>query len=174
LVSSSRRIALASLFGVLILAIMGFVPAPTSDYLIVFQAFFLALSYLVVGRGGATYVGMVSGLLITIVKVGFFPYDLIFSLSFGAMVDGFGSAFHAKQGPRANPWRLVACMTLSTGIIGLIAYYVTAVSILKLVPDDFFLDLTVLVFGVVSGAIGGAVAARLWNRNLMARFYGKY
>ncbi|MDA4118862.1 MAG: hypothetical protein OK455_11040 [Thaumarchaeota archaeon] len=47
MVSSSRRIALASLFGVLILLAMGFVPAPTSDYLIVFQAFFLALSYLV-------------------------------------------------------------------------------------------------------------------------------
>jgi RsiW-degrading membrane proteinase PrsW (M82 family) len=172
LVSNSRRIALASLFGVLILATMGFVPAPTSDYLIVFQSFFLALSLLVVGRGGATYVGLVSGLLITIVKIGFFPYDLVFSLSFGVMVDAFGGAFHAREGPRARTWRLVACMTLSTGIIGLVAYYVTAVSILKLVPNDFLLDFTVLIFGVVSGGIGGAMAARLWNRNLMARFQG--
>jgi hypothetical protein len=29
-----------------------------------------------------------------------------------------------------------------------------------------------LIFGVISGAIGGAVAARLWNRNLMMRFQG--
>jgi hypothetical protein len=172
LVSSSRRIALASLFGVLILLAMGFVPAPTSDYLIVFQAFFLALSYLVVGRGGATYVGLVSGLLITLVKISFFPYDLIFSLMFGAMVDVLGTALRVKMGSKAMPWRLVACMTVSTGVIGFVAYYVTAVSILKLVPNDLFLDSTVLIFGVVSGAIGGAVAARLWNRNLVARFHG--
>lgn len=171
MVSSSRRIALASLFGVLILATMGFVPAPTSDYLIVFQSFFLALSFLVVGRGGATYVGLVSGLLITFVKIGFFPYDLVFSLSFGVLVDAFGTALRAKEGPRAKTWRLVATMMLSTGIVGFVAYYVTAV-VTNLVPNDFFLDLTVLIFGVVSGGIGGVVAARLWNRNLMSRFHG--
>jgi hypothetical protein len=171
LVSSSRRIALASLFSVMVLAVMGFVPAPTSDYLIVFQSFFLALSFLVVGRGGATYVGGVSGLLITFVKIGFFPYDLVFSLLFGIFVDAFATALHAKDGPFAKTWRLVMCMMLSTGIVGFAAYYVTAVAT-NLVPNDFFLDLTVLIFGVISGAIGGAVAARLWNRNLMMRFQG--
>jgi hypothetical protein len=172
LVSSTRRIALASLFGVMILAVMGFVPAPTSDYLIVFQSFFLALSFLVVGRGGATYVGGVSGLLITFVKIGFFPYDLLFSLLFGVLVDAFATSLRAKEGSLAKAWRLVACMMLSTGIVGFAAYYVTAVAT-NLVPNDFFLDLTVLIFGVVSGAIGGAVAARLWNRNLVMRFQSK-
>jgi len=59
----------------------------------------------------------------------------------------------------------------STGVVGFVAYYVTAVAT-NLVPNAFFLDLTVLIFGVVSGGIGGSVAARLWNRNLMARFQG--
>ena len=63
-------------------------------------------------------------------------------------------------------------MMLSTGIVGFVAYYVTAVVTERLVPNDFFLDLTVLIFGVVSGGVGGVVAARLWNRNLMARFHG--
>lgn len=169
---SSRRIALASLFGVIILVTNGFVPAPTSDYLIVIQAFLLALTYLIVGRGGATYVGLVSGLLITFVKIQFFPYDLVFSIMFGVMVDFFASVFQVKgDGPRARVLRLVATMTISTGVVGFVAYYVTAVSILQLVPNDFFLDLTVLIFGVVSGAIGGWIAARLWNQNLMVRFH---
>lgn len=155
----------------MIVAVMGFVPAPTSDYLIIFQSLFLALSYLVLGKGGATYVGIVSGVLITFVKIGWFPYDLVFSVVFGLLVDTLGRALRAKDGPRAKTWRLVAVMMVSTGTVGLVAYYATAVAF-NLVPNDFFLDLTVLIFGVVSGAIGGAVAARLWNRNLMARFQG--
>jgi len=169
LVSSSRRIALGAIFGLMILAINGFIPAPTSDFLIAFQSFFLALSYLVLGRGGASYVGVVSGVLITAVKISFFPLDLVFSIMFGVAVDVLATAFRAREDGKANALRLVACMMISTGFVGFIAYYVTAV-LTNLVPNDFFLDLTVLVFGVVSGAIGGAVAARLWNRNLMARF----
>ena len=169
MVSSSRRVALASLFSVLIVAITGFVPPPNSDYLIVFQSFFLALSFLVVGRGGATYVGAVSGLLITFAKINFFPLDLVFSTAFGLLVDVFAIALRAKEGQRARTWRLAVALMVSTGIIGFIAYYVTAVAT-NLVPNEFVLDLTVLVFGVVSGGVGGAVAARLWNRNLMARF----
>lgn len=166
----TERIALASLFGVLILVTNGFVPAPTSDYLIVVQAFLLALSYLLVGRGGATYVGLVSGLLITAVKASFFPYDLAFSLMFGALVDLLASALRVKAGRMARAGRLTAAMVLSTGTVGFVAYYVTAVSVLKLVPDELFLDLTVLIFGVVSGGAAGVLAARLWNRNLSARF----
>jgi len=40
----------------------------------------------------------------------------------------------------------------------------------NIVPNYLILDMTVLIFGVASGGIGGAVAGRLWNRNLMARF----
>jgi hypothetical protein len=169
LVSSSRRVALASLFSVLIVAITGFVPPPNSDYLIVFQSFFLAVSFLVVGRGGPTYVGGVSGLLITFAKINFFPLDLVFSTAFGTLVDLSAIALRAKDGQRARTWRLAAALMASTGIIGFVAYYVTAVAT-HLVPNDLVLDLTVLIFGVVSGGIGGAVAGRLWNRNLMARF----
>ena len=170
---STRRIALGGIFGAMILAVNGFIPAPTSDFLIVLQSFLLALSFLVLGKGGATYVGVVSGVLITAVKISFFPLDLVFSIMFGVVVDILAVALRAKEGGRAKSLRLVVCMMLSTGIVGFIAYYVTAV-LTNLVPNEFFLDLTVLLFGVVSGAIGGAVAARVWNRSLMARFYNRY
>lgn len=172
--NSTRRVALASIFGVLILSVMGFVPAPTSDYLIVVQSLLLALSFLVVGRGGATFVGVVSGLLITLVKVAFFPYDLAFSLLFGISVDVLGALFKARvaHGGRAATGRLVVVMMISTGIVGFVAYYLTAVAT-NLVPNDLVLDLTVLVFGVVSGAAGGYLAARIWNRNLRVRLSGE-
>ncbi len=63
-------------------------------------------------------------------------------------------------------------MTISTGVVGFVAYYVTAVAT-NLVPNDFFLNLSILIFGVVSGAAGGYVAARIWNRNLKSRFQGQ-
>lgn len=175
--ASSRRIALGALFGVMILVINGFIPAPTSDFLIVFQSLFLALSYLVVGRGGATYVGIVSGALITSVKVSFFPVDLVFATVFGLLVDVLATALRVQEEGRAKTPRLTLCMMISTGVVGLAAFYVSVVafpSAFTAVPHDPITDLTILVFGVVSGAVAGAIAARVWNRNLMARFYKRY
>ncbi|MGA2198558.1 MAG: hypothetical protein ABSG45_01325 [Nitrososphaerales archaeon] len=168
MVSNTKRIALGSLFGVLILVFIGFVPAPSDDFLIGIQAFLLAISFLVVGRGGATYVGIVSGMLITLAKPQFFPLDLIFAVSYGVMVDGLSRAFRVKEGPSARKWRLVGVMTISTAVVGFVAYYVSAV-MTNLVPNELLLDVTVLVFGVVSGAIGGYAAALVWNRYLKSR-----
>jgi len=165
----SRRVALASLFGVLILVSMGFLPAPTSDFLIIIEAFFLALSFLVVGKGGATYTGFVAGLLLTAVNISFPPLDFIFAVFFGVLVDVTCLAFGAKNGPEARTARLTAAMTVSTGVIGFVAYYTTAV-LTNIVPNQIGLDATILVFGVVSGAAGGYIAARVWNKYLKSRF----
>ncbi len=169
MVSDARRIALGSIFGAAIVAFIGFVPAPTSDFLIGFQAFLLAISFLVVGRGGATYVGIVSGLLITLAKVSFFPLDLIFAVSFGVMIDALSLVFKVKSGSEARTWRLVAVMTISTTLVGYFAYYVTAI-VTDLVPNELIFDVTVLVFGVVSGAVAGYAAALVWNKYLKSRF----
>jgi len=177
LAASTRTIALASIFGVLILVTNGFIPAPDSDFLIIIQSLLLALSYLVVGRGGATYVGVVSGMLITVVKLGFFPVDLIFATLFGVLVDVLGSLLHVQKDGRANSLRLAVCMMVSTGVVGLGAFYVSVFafpSSFTNVPHDPLTDATILVFGVLSGAAAGVIAARLWNRNLMARFYNRY
>ena len=169
MVSDARRVALGSIFGAAIVVFIGFVPAPTSDFLIGFQAFLLAISFLVVGRGGATYVGVVSGLLITLAKIPFFPLDLIFAVAFGVMIDALSLILQVKSGSSARTWRLVAVVTISTTVVGYIAYYVTAV-LTNLVPNELILDVTVLVFGVVSGAIAGYAAAFVWNKYLKSRF----
>ena len=131
--------ALASLFSVMILVTRGFglLPEPTADYLIAFEAFFLALSFLVTGPGGATYVGAVAGILLTVVTG--IPPDLVFAIFFGVLVDATSVAFRARQGNDAKTSRLVAAITVSTGIVGLIAYYVFAV-MTNIVPNDIGLD----------------------------------
>jgi len=177
LVGGSRRIALGAIFGVMILVINGFIPAPTSDFLIVIQSLLLALSYLVVGRGGASYVGFVSGALISFAKIGFFPVDLIFATLFGVLVDVLGSLLAVQVQGRARTSRLVICMMISTGVVGLGAFYVSVIafpSAFTAVPADPATDATILIFGVLSGAAAGVIAAKLWNRNLMARFYNRY
>ena len=169
MVSDNRRIALGSLFSATILVFIGFVPFPTSDFLIGIQAFLLALSFLVVGRGGATYVGVVSGVLITLAKISFFPLDLVFASLFGVMVDLLAVALRAKRDNRARTPNLVVAVTVSTTVVGFVAYYVAAV-LTGLVPNEVSADAGVLVFGMVSGAVAGFAAARLWNRYLARRF----
>ena len=174
---STRRIVLASLFGVIILVTNGYIPAPDSDFLIIIQSLLLALSYLIVGRGGATYVGVVSGMLITAVKLGFFPVDLIFASLFGVLVDVLGAALHVQENGRASSLKLAVCMMVSTGVVGLGAFYVSVImfpSSFANVPHDPITDSTILLFGVLSGAAAGVIGARLWNRNLMARFHNRY
>ena len=168
MVSNARRIALGSLFGASILVFNGFIPAPTSDFLIGIQAFLLAVSFLVVGRGGPTYVGIVSGILITLAKISFFPLDLVFATTFGLGVDALSIVLKVKEGQQARTWRLVLAMTVSTGVVGYVAYYVTAV-LTDIVPNELAADAGVLVFGIVSGAIAGFAAARVWNRYLSSR-----
>jgi NhaP-type Na+/H+ and K+/H+ antiporter len=174
LVSSSRRIALASLFGVLVFLVKGFLPAPTSDYLIIIEAFLVGLGYILLGRFGATYVELVNGLLLTAVKISFAPFSLLLALLFGIMVDGFCSAFKVKQGRDVIAKRLAAALVISTAVVGLVAYF-TTVTVTHLIPDNAtitMISVTILIFGTISGAVAGYLAARVWNRNLKARFYG--
>jgi hypothetical protein len=177
LVSSARRIAIASLFGVLIWVVLGFLPAPTADFLIGVEALFLSLSFLVVGRGGATYVGAVSGLLITSVKLSFFPLDLVLAILYGIMVDGLATAFQAKKDGLAKTPRLVGAVTISTAAVGLLAYflYLTFYSPAQTTTPigaeaTFGIYVSILLFGVLSGAVAGYAASVLWNRNLKSRF----
>jgi hypothetical protein len=177
LASSSRRVALGAVFGAMILVTNGFIPAPDSDFLIIIQSLLLALSFLILGRGGPSYVGIVSGLLITTVKVGYFPVDLVFATLFGVLVDVLGLLFKVQKDGRAISSRLAAVMMVSTGVVGIGAFYVSVIlfpSAFTGVPHDPITDATILIFGVISGAAAGLIAARLWNRNLMARFYKRY
>ncbi len=154
----------------MIFLVKGFLPSPTADFLVVFEALLVGLSFLILGRGGATYVEMVNGLLQTPVKLSLAPFSLLLALFFGVQVDVYASLLRVRRS-EARAGRLVATLALSSATTGVVAYYATAV-VEKLVPSDLSIALTILIFGVVSGAAAGYLAARIWNGNLRSRFQG--
>lgn len=132
------------------------------------EALLVGLGFIILGRGGATYTEAVNGLLLTLVKPYFAPFSLLLALLYGIQVDLIGTVFKVKP-PDVKARRMVTALTISTATTGLIAYYTTAV-VTNLVKVDASIAATILIFGVVSGAAGGYLAARIWNRNLKARF----
>jgi len=152
----------------MIFLVKGFLPSPTADFLVVFEALLVGLSFLILGRGGATYVELVNGLLQTPVKLSLAPFSILLALFFGVQVDVYASLLKVRNS-EARAGRLVATLSLSSATTGVVAYYATAV-VEKLVPSDLSIGLTILIFGVVSGAAAGYLAARIWNGNLRSRF----
>lgn len=169
MIGRTRRIAIASLFGVIIFSVRGFIPPPSADFLIGFESFLLALTVIIVGRFGATYVEFVNGLILTPVKLSFAPFSLLLALLFGIQVDLLSMLLRPKVGAEVRTGRIVAIMIISTATTGLISYYTTVI-LTSLLPYNPVLDITILVYGVVNGALGGYLAVKVWKRNLRARF----
>lgn len=177
----SRKLATATLLGVAIAVVKGPFTFPVTDYLIIIEAPVLALSFLLMGRGGATYTGLVNGVLQSAVKVTFFPYDLIFAISYGALVDLFFTLFDIKSEGKVNTKRLVAALGVASTVLGVsIAYVFLALNLSSTLGLDLtsysemalveVVYLPIVVWGVISGALGGFISARVWERNLRSRF----
>jgi len=152
---------------------------PITDYLIIVEVPILALSFLLLGRGGATYTGLVNGLLQSAVKVNFFPYDLLFGVFYGVLVDLFGTLFKVRSGETTSTKRMMAALGLASMVLGVgIAYVFLAFNLnLGINISDYstteqleVIYLPILVWGILSGVLGGFVSARVWDRNLRARF----
>jgi hypothetical protein len=165
----TRRIATATVFGVIIFVVRALLPPPLPDLLVVVEAFLVGLAYILVGKGGATYVELVNGLLATPVKITFAPFSLVLAVSYGVLVDVFCSVLKVKSGENVRRLRLILAMTISTSIIGLTAYY-TTVFVVHFLPNEPTLAGTILVVGILSGAAGGYLSSRVWAKNLRARF----
>jgi hypothetical protein len=175
----TRRLATATLLGVVIAAVKAPFTFPVTDYLIIIEVPILAISFLLLGRGGATYTGLVNGALQSAIKVSFFPYDLIFAVSYGALIDLFGTLLKVRTVEGTNTRRLAAALGLASTVLGVSAAYVfltlnlspginisgyTTASLLEIVY------IPIVVWGIASGVLGGVVSARLWERNLKSRF----
>ncbi len=175
----TRRLTTATLFGVAIAVVKAPFTFPVTDYLIVIEVPFLALSFLLLGRGGATYTGLVNGVLQSAFKVAFFPYDLIFAVGYGVLVDFFGSALRVRAEGVTSTRRLAAALGLASTVLGVSIAFVflalnlstgidlTGYSMTELVEVVY---LPIVIWGILSGAVGGYLSARLWERNLKTRF----
>ena len=175
----TRKLATATVFGVLIAVVKAPFPFPISDLLNIVEVPLLGLSFLLLGRGGGTYSGLVNGMISSIAKVGFFPYNLIFATLYGLAVDAFGAGFRAGESGRASARRMMAALSAASIVVGVSITYITLA--LNVNPSVSFPNasagellevvyLPTVVWGVFSGAVGGYVSARVWDRGLNARF----
>lgn len=170
-----RKLITATLLGVVIAVVKAPFTFPVTDYLIIVEVPVLALSFLLLGKGGATYTGFVNGILQSAVKVAFFPYDLVFAVAYGALVDIFGTLFRVKAEGKTVMRRLVAALGVASTVLGVsIAYVFLAFNLspsLGLQGDSaaFLVEVVyfpIVVWGILSGAFGGYIAARVWEKNL--------
>ena len=176
----SRKLATATLLGVIIFLIKGPLLAPYADFLLIFEAFLVGLGFALLGRGGGTFVEVVNGALLTVYTAvttpALAPFVFPLAILFGVLIDLTGSWFHARVGSEVNGKKLAAAITVSSALTGIVAY-VTTVSVLvslQFLPSDPTMDLiyglVIIAIGVAEGAAGGFLAARVWERNLKPRF----
>ena len=175
----TRKLATATLFGVIIALVKAPFTFPITDYLIIVEVPILALSFLLLGRGGATYAGLVNGVLQSAVKVSFFPYDLLFAVSYGALVDVFGTLLKVRTAEKANARRLALALGLASTVLGVsIAYVFLALNLSPGINISSYSTTTLLevvygpivIWGIISGTLGGYISDRVWERNLKPRF----
>jgi uncharacterized membrane protein len=162
----ATRLFIATLFSSIIFVTNFFVPPPISYLLIVVQAVILALATFFVGKAGATYVGLVGGVLSALSRPAFGPFTFLFTFLFGLMVDVFSLAFKVSSTTEGvNPNRVIFAMAFSTAIVGFLSYYVTAVY-LKIVDLNPVMSALVIFVAAGSGISAGYAASYLWNKYL--------
>ncbi len=159
----TMRVALATLFGVLIFVSKIVLPSPIDKMFIAVQALLLALASLILGKMGATYTAAVGGLLTTIWRIEFLSFTLLFAVVYGLMVDGSFYILKVRtQNGKGKTKRLVAALTLSTAATGLLSTYVTVtVGLLPWIPTLYF---AIIAAGVVNGLIAGYLALLIWKK----------
>lgn len=167
--SKANKVAITSIFTVIIFFSKLFLPTPIDKMFIIIQALLLALSSLILRGMGATYVATISGILITAWRPTFAPFSLIFSIMYGVLIDTLFYLFKVRisqGGVRSN--RVILAITLSTSIVGGLAFYTTV--IIGLMPMLPMLYLTVIISGIINGFIAGYLTSIIWNKYLKYKF----
>lgn len=170
LADRSRRIALVSLFAVIIFGSKSILPPPSDDAFVFVQVMLLLLSTFLMGVPGATYVSTLSGVLKSLITSSFAPFTVGLAVMYGLMVDGFVVLFRARpKGLAVSYPRVVGAATLSTAIEGLLGYLITVPIFQLPIPSSLVIDASILIGGTVSGIIGGWLAAFVWKRYLFPK-----
>jgi len=132
---------------------------------IVVHALLLALGALLLQRMGATYVAVIGGVLTALWRTAFAPFSLVFALLYGLLVDGFFFLLRVNTKDKVKTGRLMASMTVSTALVGLLSYYVTVFPF-GLFPRNLALEVAILVVGTLNGTLAGYLASIIWNGHL--------
>ena len=176
-----KRIFMVSLFGSIIFVVNMFLmllPPPVNYMFIAPQAVLLALSGLFIKNVGATYAGLIGGLLTALGSPGLGIFTFIATTLFGTLVDTTFFIFKIKGSHTGvNRNRLIAAMAISTMLIGIITYSVSVMSpnifektgiptLPLIIQRSYILDAMVIFMGPATGTTTGYAAAYLWNKYL--------
>jgi hypothetical protein len=165
---SSRRYALAAVFGAIIFASKAFAPTPMKNSIIVIQALLLGLGALLLMPLGATLVATIGGLLTASYTSQLGLFTITFAVLYGLLIDGLVRILKARTSEtEISAHRFALAITLSTAVIGFIAYGTTIA--LGLLPRNPPAEMFILVGGVLSGLMGGYLDVVIWRR--AARYF---
>jgi len=137
---------------------------------VMIQALTFALGSLMMAGSGGAYASLINGILLSILRTGFFPFSLIFSLFYGLLIDGFFQAFKVRKDNYVKSARLVISLVLGTSITGLVSMYLT--TIIRLMPMAPILYSAILVIGILNGVVAGYLTLLIWNKYLAHRIQG--
>ena len=167
----TKKIAIATIFGTIIFILKMGLPTPIDKMFVIIEALLLALGSLLLGRMGATHVATVGGLLMTVWRVAYAPFSLIFAVVYGVLVDGLFHVFQVRASHgEVKTSRLVASLTLSTAAVGLLStYIIVSIGWMPMIP---ILYLIIVVVGIANGAAAGYLASFIWKRYLIHYTWG--
>ena len=164
--SGTKRIALTTVFGVLLFLFKIVLPSPIDKMVVIFHALLLALGALLLRKMGSTYVAFVGGVLTALWRIAWAPFTFAFALLYGFLVDGlfFLLRIDTVRGT-LDPIKLVTVMTISTVLMGLLSYY-TTVYVFGLLQRNLIFEIGLLLTGTLNGAVAGYVTPIIWNKYL--------
>jgi len=160
---NSRKLTLATIFGVMLFVFKTFLPSPIDKAFVLFPALLLSLGYLLLGAPGATYTSLIGGLLTALMRGSFAPFTIIFALLYGFMIDAVSSIIKVRdENNDVKQKRLITSVTVSTVAVGSASYY-TSVAF-QLLPRNLLLEIGILAAGVINGLAGGYLSFAIWKR----------
>jgi len=113
-------------------------------------------------------VATIGGLLTATYTSQLAVFTVVFAMIYGLLVDGFIRVFRARiNQTEIRAHRFALAITISTAIIGFIAYGTTIV--LGLLPRNPAAEIFILAGGITTGLIGGYLDVVIWRR--AARYF---
>ena len=132
------------------------------------QALCFSLAALLVAKGGAVYASFVTGILLSGLRTGFFPFSLLFSLFYGLIIEGLFYFFTVRKGNRVESRRLILLLTVATGITGVASMYLTTMmGVIPMIPVMYF---AIIVVAILNGVVAGYLTVIIWNKYLSHLF----
>ncbi len=157
--SSSIKVALSAIFGVLIF-LVELIPPPMSKLFQIFTALFITMAALAIRRpGGATYACLIAGLLDAFYTG--LPIAFVLFMVRGGIFDL--ALYLLKVWNLQSSIKVLTSSVISSVVTGLIAY-LTLVEWLKIIIMPFEIFALFIGASTILSGIGAVIGVKLWQR----------